>query len=159
MSSAIINHYSNKDVRTEVRIEQRESQIWPAITICPMETIHQHFTCQGNMSVFGNASPHNICSKQIKLPYVYTVYSSPLHHDVKDRCMVFNLNGTLTHQGGASRGLDITFYDHHYSIPDGGGFALFFYDAKTIGSHVFNLYDIDLSSVSGTLKSEQRLKN
>ena len=44
MSKGIIEQFIDKDVRTEVRIEQRESQLWPSIVICSGATLLQHYT-------------------------------------------------------------------------------------------------------------------
>ena len=152
MSSAIIENYYNKEVRTEVRIEQRESQQWPAITICPIMTLYKHFSCFKKRNMLGSIN-NWLCSKRFILPYASEkTYNSKL--DLKDGCLVFNSNGTFKHQGGAPRGLDIEIRSTQDSVGN-GGLALFFNDAKTIRNdeHVFYLYDIDLKFLRGSLKS------
>ena len=152
MSSAIIENYYNKDVRTEVRIDLRESQEWPAITICPMRTLYRYFACFRNRVVLNSTiQDDKICSQQIKVP----AYVSNYEFDVKDGCMIFNLNGTLTHVGGTASGIDISVNDTYPSHPDIVGFVILFYDAKTLANtnHVFYLYDIDSKFIDMSLKS------
>ena len=55
MINEIIDKFYNKDVPTEVRIDQEDSQQWPAITICQDLTLMKHFACI-NVNRFSNIS-------------------------------------------------------------------------------------------------------
>ena len=143
MSKGIIEHFINKDVRTEVRMEQRESQPWPSIIICSKATIAQHYHCYKNVNTTDIVSP-NFCSRQLKLPKVIDL-SENQRFDVKGGCVVYNLNGTLKQEGGLARGLDIQYQEMNSELPL-LGIDVYFYDsrvAKSSGNIPF-LIDIDM---------------
>ena len=70
MSSEIIDKFYNKDVRTEVRIEQRDSQQWPALTICLNLTLMKHFACIINFSLF-DPMLSAMCQMDVQPPNVF----------------------------------------------------------------------------------------
>ena len=128
MSQEIIDHYLDKKVRTELQFDQRDSQPWPAITICSKASLNRHFRCYKNIDWVDLGAP-DLCSKQIKRPIVSEDVEN-LEFDFKEGCMVYNLNGTLTHKGKLKKGLDINYFDPN--IDNEMGIIVFFYDVKTV---------------------------
>ena len=145
MSKEIMDHFLNKDVRTEVRIEQRESRPWPAITICSQAAMLRHFSCYGNVNVTPHV-PTGFCSKEVKLlDVVEETLNKPF--DVKQNCMVYNQNGTLRHNGGLKRGLNFKIEDRNTHLKSIGlvGIVVFFSDADITknSSQAFYAQDFD----------------
>ena len=66
MSREILDNFFNKEVRTEVRSEQQESQPWPSITICSEAALMKHFTCHYKRN-FTPFTPPDFCLKELKV--------------------------------------------------------------------------------------------
>ena len=131
MSRQIIGHFSNKDVRTEVRVEQRKIQPWPSITICLGINLLQHFTCHYKFNLGFNGFPAEFCS----IP-------------LKEGCKEYNPNGTDVHEGSIKRGKDF-YYAYPYQgsslLKDHAILNVFIHDPETArnSSHIFYLQDLD----------------
>ena len=150
MSSEIIKRFHNNDIRTEVRIEQRESLGWPTITVCSQASLIKQNLCHNGKAVKHDLGsfPPELCSKQLKQLFAKEYYHKQ-RFDYKKGCIVYNLDGTLLHKGGLRRGLDI-----YYSDPNADqdwpdflkGAAVFINDPSIAknSSHSFHIQDIDL---------------
>ena len=90
MSKGIVEHFWNKDVRTEMRMEQRKKQSWPSITICPQVALLKHFSCHNKVNI-SYLVPPSLCSNRLAED------SNTKYTEVKNGCHVYNPNGTLIH--------------------------------------------------------------
>ena len=152
MSIEIIEQFYYKDVRTEIRIEHKESQAWPTITICPSLTLAKHFSCMKNEILVENISslnhdiPSSVCSMHFLPPNVSEMIENK-HFETKKGCVVYNINGTLIHNGEMKRGLEISYTNLNSQIPTNHrGIAVYFQDPQITknSSHFFYLQDFDL---------------
>ena len=151
MSIEIIEQFYHKDVRTEIRIEHKESQPWPTITICPRMTLFQHFTCMKNATLIdsvpsvNNISLIDVCSMHFRPPNV-SERNENQQFETRKGCVVYNANGTMIHKGELKRGLQINYTDLNSQIPTKGqGIAVYFYDPQIAknSSHPFYQQDFD----------------
>ena len=143
MSREIIKEFHDKDVRTEVRMEQLEKQTWPAITFCAHDKILQHTDCYKNVSVSGIGG--DICSHNIRPLNVSDFWQNiDAHVEEMHGCIVLNRNGTLVHQGKLKRGLEITVTDPNDSKYS-GSISVYFRDVHIASnsSHAFHLQETD----------------
>ena len=147
MSREIIEHFYHKDVRTEVRIEQRESQQWPAIIICSKAVLAQILNCYQDVNT--TDLPPGFCSRQLRLPKVTENTENQTFHN-KQGCMVYNIDeATLMHVGGLKMGLDIHYEDYNTDLPSYlKGIYVYFHDAETVknSSSMISLSDFGIGN-------------
>ena len=152
MSSNIIKAFYNKEVRTEVRIEQHETQRWPSITICSKAVIIQHLNCFDGIFIL-DPSNSEFCSMHLRPLEIipYWDESEPIGLVVtKEGCAVINSNGTLTHEKRIKRSKiyirvdDLDYYRLGFLSPL--GISLFFYEGEMArnSSHAFYIQDLDV---------------
>ena len=148
MSKEIVEQFRNKEVRTEVRIAQQESQKWPSITICSIAILTQYLNCYKNRNITEADTP-NLCSKHFKLPDVHD-HNENLRVDTKRGCVVYNLNGTLVQKGEIKKWLVIDYHDVNSGLPSNMiGIFVYFNDPQMVqnSSHSFYLQDLDMTYV------------
>ena len=107
MSSEIIDKFYNKDVRTEVKIEQQDSQQWPAITISPKLISMKYFACINNFSLF-DLMPSAMCQMDVQVK----VFENQQFESNRG-CLLYNENGTLIHKGDMTKGMKYTIVMNH----------------------------------------------
>ena len=149
LSKGIIGHFIMRDVRTEVRMEQKEEQPWPSITICSQDALIQHFTCNGNVSLLTSRTSVGLCLKQFKSPIV-TEKTEKQHFDTKQGCMVYNLNGSLMHRDSMKRGLDITINAANVDLED-PTINVIFHDPQLAKNSSYAVFLQDLDFEGGSL--------
>ena len=139
MNREIIEKFYNKDVRTEIRIEQRESLKWPSITICSKLALQKSFGCNGNLSLV-TIVPQTLCSMNLQSPDVKEMIEGQ-RFQTKMGCVVYNTNGTLLYNGMMKRGLNIKYRNRNPN----DRIVVSFYDPNVAknSSQSFYMQDID----------------
>ena len=147
MCREIIEKFHNKEVRTEVRIAQHETQRWPSITICPIATLTQNLNCYKKLKIVEVDTP-NLCSKQFEPPEVQGSSEEELPYDTKRGCIVYNLNGTLAQTGEIKKWFQIEYFEINEALPPHMiGIFVYFNDPEMVknSSHAFYLQDMDMT--------------
>ena len=155
MNRLCIWQYAKGEVRTEVRLEHKQSQTWPVVTFCLRDVIwHHHYCIKKGTSMNSHLAPN--CSRTYLAPQIekdmkndWNLPNIPIKTDTRNQCSVLNLNGTESHLAGDNIGWTILYTDFNDHLrPDQRILFAFIYDGSRARKMKFAYNFHDFSSMS-----------